>query len=118
VPTRKCSECLTEQPFDQFHDRLSNVCQHVERTICNKCIYNNAKSLLETSSNVQITCPEPQCEATFSLNQVRQLGTSVNNTESLDNHNRQAKSHTLERKSEFYANNKHVLYIELSGIKV
>jgi hypothetical protein len=97
VPTRKCTACLTEQPLDQFHDRFSKVCQHVERTICNKCIYNKAKSLLETSNKTEITCPEPHCTAKFNLKQIRQLLSHG----SAENLNRQSKNQPLERKTEF-----------------
>lgn len=101
MPTRKCTSCLTEQPLDQFHERFSNVCQHVERTICNKCIYNKAKSLLETSKKTEVNCPEPHCTAKLNLKHIRQLFGTVHNIESIDNSNRQSKNHPEERKSEF-----------------
>jgi hypothetical protein len=101
VPTRKCTTCLTEQPPDQFHERFSNVCQHVERTICNKCIYNKAKTLLETSNKTEINCPEPHCTAKFNLKYIRQLLRTFNKTEPVGNVNRQSKNHPAERKTEF-----------------
>jgi len=102
VPTRKCTTCLTEQPLDQFHERFSNICQHVERTICNKCIYNKAKFLLATSNKTEITCPEPRCTAKFNLKQIRRLLSTVNNTESVENLNRQSKNQlSAARKTEF-----------------
>lgn len=101
IPTRKCNACLTEQPFDQFHERFSNLCQHVERTICNKCIYNKGKSLLETSNMIEFNCPEAHCKAKFNPKQIRQLLSDVHNTESIGNLNRHSKSHSLERKTEF-----------------
>jgi hypothetical protein len=93
--------CLTEQPPDQFHERFSNVCQHVERTICNKCIYNKAKSLLETSNTTIIKCPEPHCTAKFNIKQIRQILSTANKTQSTESLNRPAKNHPAERKTEF-----------------
>lgn len=101
APTRKCTSCKTEQPLDQYHERFSSVCQHVERTICDKCIYNKAKTLLETSKKTEVTCPEQQCAAKFNLKQIRQVLSTANNAESVENHNRHPKSHVPERKTEF-----------------
>jgi hypothetical protein len=101
VPTRKCTVCKTEQPLDQYHERFSTVCQHVQRTVCNKCISNNSKSLRETSKSPEITCPEPQCAAKLNLKQICQVLSTADNTESVENQNRQPKSHVPERKTEF-----------------
>ncbi|CAF2699122.1 unnamed protein product [Rotaria sp. Silwood2] len=93
--------CRTDQLLDQFHERLSNDCQHVERTICDKCIYKNGKSQLENSSSIEINCPEPNCTAKFNLKQIRQMIQTVNKIESVETSDRHSKGHTHERKTEF-----------------
>jgi hypothetical protein len=88
-----------ERPLDEFHQRFSNICQHVQRTNCNKCVYKQTKSSSEVSDNIEVTCPEPQCPGTFTLQQVQeQIGTE-NNLRSNDN--REENNQSPERKTEF-----------------
>ncbi|CAF1115862.1 unnamed protein product [Rotaria sordida] len=101
VPTRKCPMCRIEQSLDQFHERFNNDCRHVERTICDKCIYKNAKSRLENSSNIDMTCPEPNCTAKLNLKEIDQINETLNKIESVENSDDNSKSHTQERKTEF-----------------
>lgn len=72
-PKRTCVCCLNEQTLDHYHERFSNSCHHVQRTICNKCIYNKAKSLIDNSRKSQFICPEPDCKAKLSLKQILPL---------------------------------------------
>lgn len=102
VPTRKCKKCEREETLDQYHERFSHFCQHVERTICNKCIHNQVKLLLESSSKklTEFNCPEANCKAKLNLKQIRQL-LNIHPTISTKD-NRQPKTHHFnERKTEF-----------------
>ncbi|CAF3682253.1 unnamed protein product [Rotaria sp. Silwood1] len=101
VPTRKCTMCRTEQTLDQFHERLSNDCHHVERTICDKCVYENGKFQLENFPNSELTCPEPNCRATFNIKEIRHLIPTIPNNETTENSDRHKRSHSKERKTEF-----------------
>ncbi|CAF3340106.1 unnamed protein product [Rotaria socialis] len=101
VPTRKCTMCRTEQLLDQFHECFSNACQHVQRTICDNCIYKIAKSRLQNSPNIQTTCPEPNCTAAFDIKKICHMIPSVSKIESVQTSNHHTKSHNQERKTEF-----------------
>lgn len=100
-PRRKCVCCSNERTFDHYHERFNNSCQHVERTICNKCIYDKAKSLVDTSRKSDFICPEPQCKSKLNLKQILPLLVFNNNDEiPNENENSQRKTPT-ERKHEF-----------------
>ena len=97
APKRKCASCFQDQPLDHYHERFSNVCQHVQRTICNKCVYNTAKNL----KKAQINCPEAQCKAKINVKQyLPSLATNIEN-ESSDQSHPPSKNPAIERKNEF-----------------
>lgn len=79
IPTRKCHNCKIEQSVDQYHERLSHLCQHVERTICNKCIQHQIKTQSQSSKKTEFNCPEPNCKIKLNLKQIRQLLNSNTN---------------------------------------
>ena len=104
MPTRQCSSCFIEQPLDQFNQRFNKRCDHVERTICDKCIFNSAKRSRPNSECIEIPCPEPECSATLDFKQIRQVLNAVHNAESTDpaeTRERRAKSRSPDRKGEF-----------------
>lgn len=93
--------CQIERLLDQYHEQFSHACQHVERTICNQCIYKNAKTRLENSPNIQMFCPEPNCTAAFDIKKICHTIPNAATFDSTDNSDRYLKSHNNERKTEF-----------------
>ena len=73
--TRECIVCLTEKFFNEFGGIYGDSCVHIERTICNSCVYENTKCLVEDSMIYygNITCPEPDCHGTFDYQGIRQI---------------------------------------------
>ena len=71
----ECVVCLMEKPLKEFEGICSDACLHVERTVCNACVYEHTKHLAEDWSifDDQVPCPEPQCSAKFDFNAIRQI---------------------------------------------
>jgi hypothetical protein len=73
--TRECIVCMTEKFLDEFEGIYGDSCVHIERTVCNSCVYENTKCLVEDSMIYygDITCPEVNCHGIFDYNGIRQI---------------------------------------------
>ncbi|CAF3892259.1 unnamed protein product, partial [Rotaria sp. Silwood1] len=71
--TRECSVCSSEKPYSEFLGNYSDACLHIERTVCDSCVYENTKFLVENTSvyDEQLICPEQNCNATFDFYAIR-----------------------------------------------
>ena len=102
VPTRPCATCRKEQPVDQYNERFSDNCQHVERTICNRCMLNTARTLLASPGSTEIICPEPECGTKFSSEKVQDYLTASEHSESDDERpRRRTAANALDRTTTF-----------------
>ncbi|CAF4607021.1 unnamed protein product, partial [Rotaria sp. Silwood2] len=59
----------------------TNQCKHSQRTICDTCIYNNIKILVENTINPNIICPELDCMAIFTFESIYCILRMGNNLE-------------------------------------
>lgn len=66
---------MTEKSLDEFGSIYGDSCVHVERSVCDSCVYDNTKVLIEDSMFYfgAITCPEPNCNEIFSYEGIRQI---------------------------------------------
>ncbi|CAF4951663.1 unnamed protein product, partial [Rotaria sp. Silwood1] len=73
--TRECVVCVTNKSIDQFEGIFGDTCVHIERTVCNSCVYENTKYLVEDSMIYfgDVSCPEPNCNGKFDYNGIRQI---------------------------------------------
>lgn len=73
--TRECAVCATVKPYSQFLGNYSETCHHLERSVCDSCVYDNTKFLVENTSiyDDQVQCPEPNCNATFDFHAIRDI---------------------------------------------
>lgn len=92
---------MNEQSLDQFREHYSDQCQHIERTVCNTCVYNNTKSALEDMQSTKVICPEPGCQAVFGYNEVYQVLLQSNNRTLFEFYDRQLTHRRLEQMTEF-----------------
>ncbi|CAF3682225.1 unnamed protein product [Rotaria sordida] len=99
--TRECVICLLDQPIYLFEERYSNQCEHFQRTICDTCVYNNIKTLVENIITNHICCPEPNCMAIFNFENIRYILTMGNNLELFERYDRQLAYQHLEQIQEF-----------------
>lgn len=67
--------CATEKLLDEFQGIYGDTCAHIERTVCNSCVYENIKCLIEDSSiyDGQVACLEPDCHGTFNYHEIRDI---------------------------------------------
>jgi hypothetical protein len=73
--TRECAVCAMDKPQHEFQGNYSDTCRHVERTVCDSCVYENIKYLVESTSvyDEQVTCPEQNCNGTFTFDVIRYI---------------------------------------------
>ncbi|CAF3470638.1 unnamed protein product [Rotaria sp. Silwood1] len=73
--TRECVVCVTDKSIDEFEGIFADTCVHIERTICNSCVYENTKYIVEDSMSYvgDVSCPEPNCNGKFDHNGIRQI---------------------------------------------
>ncbi|UJR12356.1 hypothetical protein I4U23_016533 [Adineta vaga] len=81
--TRECIVCMTEKSLNEFEGIYSDSCIHIERTVCNSCVYENTKSLVADSIIYfeDITCPELNCHAILDYNGIRQILVNIGNNQ-------------------------------------
>ena len=87
--------------MNEFEECYSNQCEHFQRTICDTCIYQNIKCLLENVINIDINCPEPNCSAIFYFETIRSILTMRNNLELFERYDRQLTHQHLEQIQDF-----------------
>ncbi|UJR24752.1 hypothetical protein I4U23_006126 [Adineta vaga] len=99
---RECAVCLLEQSVDQFHRCYSYQCEHHQRTICDTCLYNHLKSLLENLIDQnKIHCPESNCTALIPFSTIHYIFMSRNNLQLFERYDRQLTHQYLEQNKEF-----------------
>ncbi|CAF1310620.1 unnamed protein product [Adineta ricciae] len=100
--TRECTICLSEQTIHEFHQYYSDECEHNERTICDTCMYNYLKSLLEDLIDQnKMRCLEPNCLAVIPVTSIRYIFMLRNNLQLFDRYDRQITHRYLEQNREF-----------------
>ncbi|CAF3540283.1 unnamed protein product [Rotaria sp. Silwood1] len=99
--TRECAICLLDQPIYFFEGHYSNKCKHSQRTICDTCIYNNIKYIIENTINRNLFCPEPNCMAILNFESIRYILSMGNNFELFERYDRQLTHKHLEQIQEF-----------------
>jgi hypothetical protein len=90
-----------DQSLNEFEECYSNQCKHIHRTICDTCVFNYIKSLLENVINININCPEVNCQSRFSFETIRSILTKRNNFELFEQYDRQLTYQHLEQIGEF-----------------
>ena len=101
---RECIVCMTEKSAEEFLDINNVSCKHVERTICNACIYENTKVLVENSmfSSEEVTCPEPNCNEILSFQTIRLILVIIGkNKELFERYDQDITYHHLLQRSDF-----------------
>jgi hypothetical protein len=99
---RECVNCLLDKPLNEYEERYSNKCVHIERTVCDTCVYNTIKSLLDNvGNNINIFCPEPNCLSIFNFQSIRYILRMGNNLELFERYDRQLTHEHLEQNEEF-----------------
>jgi hypothetical protein len=73
--TRECIVCVTEKFLNEFEGMYGDSCLHVERTVCNSCVYENTKCLIEDSMVYygEVECPEPNCHGILDYQGIREI---------------------------------------------
>ena len=71
--THECIVCMEEKSLENFTNIDEDSCEHIQRTVCNSCVYENTKVLIENAMVYlgDITCPEPNCHTVFSLQTIQ-----------------------------------------------
>ncbi|CAF1435752.1 unnamed protein product [Adineta steineri] len=101
---RECTVCLLDQPIIEYEERYSDQCEHSQRTICNTCVYNNIKFLLENltnNNNNNIHCLEPNCKSIFYYNTIRYIISLKDNLQLFERYDQQITHEHLEKIQEF-----------------
>ena len=73
ILTRECAVCFDAKPEQEFHLIHSETCQHPYRHICNSCTYYSVKAILDSAIGDQVFCPEINCRARWSSDEIRRV---------------------------------------------
>lgn len=100
----QCLICLTESPLDNFTGLFSDLCAHVERSVCNKCLYEHTKCWAEDWNLLEepIPCPEKDCPGRFEFQGIREILIKLGqNTELFHQYESRLVQRSLEHMDEF-----------------
>ena len=83
--TRECAVCMRDKSLDEYEGIYGDSCVHIERSICNSCVYENTRHLVENSIVYfdDIRCPEWNCDRVFDYDGIRQLLVHIGKNETL-----------------------------------
>ena len=75
LKSRQCAVCAMDKPWHEFQGNYSDACLHTERSVCDACVYENTKYLVENTNifDEEVTCPEQNCNAAFNFNTIRHI---------------------------------------------
>jgi hypothetical protein len=90
-----------DQSLNEFEECYSNQCKHIRRRICDICIYNYIKSIIENVENTSIFCPEDNCLTKFTFENIRYILNMENNFQLFERYDRQLTHKHLEQMKEF-----------------
>ncbi|CAF3638312.1 unnamed protein product [Rotaria sp. Silwood1] len=100
--TRECVVCMRANSLDQFEKSYSNECQHVQRTVCNRCVYQHIKHVLKGESRNNVSCPEPNCPVHFTYATIRSILLSHGATDLFHKYDDQLARQSLEQNPNYF----------------
>lgn len=101
---RNCGTCATDVPVDQFIGLFSDACLHIERMLCNKCLYEHTKCIVEDWNLFEetIPCPETDCTGRFDYIGIRKILLELGqNSGAFEQYEMRLMQRSLEGMSEF-----------------
>ena len=104
VFSRECVVCLNEKNINEFQGFFGDVCVHIERSICNSCVYQHTKCLVEDSMIFfgDIICPENDCQGIFDYQGIQQILVHIGKNQTLfDEYDQHLIFRQLEQMPEF-----------------
>ncbi|CAF3375228.1 unnamed protein product [Rotaria socialis] len=69
-----CVVCYDEKHFNEFcFSTIKSDCQHLNRTICNSCLFHHVEQACQITFTDDVYCPELGCDVKFDYNTVRAI---------------------------------------------
>lgn len=96
--------CVTDKDLKEFEGFYGDICVHLERQVCNSCVYQHTKCAVQNSIIYfdQIKCPEPDCHGIFDYQGIREIIRIFGKDKILfDRYDEHIVFHQLEQMSDF-----------------
>ncbi|CAF1609118.1 unnamed protein product, partial [Didymodactylos carnosus] len=98
---RVCAVCFKSKMMNKYQQKFSSNCSHIERTVCDRCLYDNIKAiLLSNNSHINSTeivkCPEPDCSTIFDYRSIKQILISKQDFELCEQYEKELVEHKIE----------------------
>ena len=83
--TFECAVCMVEKSFHEFEGIFGDTCVHIERTVCNSCVYEITKCQVKDAMIYfgDVICPEDGCNGIFDYNGIQQILLFIGNDKEL-----------------------------------
>ncbi|CAF1353099.1 unnamed protein product [Adineta ricciae] len=99
--TKQCQVCFDEKSQEEFKKIYSHRCSHVERRICDSCLYQHVKQEFGKMCTDSARCPELNCRINFSAKTIQRILSDKNDKALLEKYERFILHRQLEMMPEF-----------------
>jgi hypothetical protein len=105
IPVEKryqtCSVCYEDKEDNEFNALIMTACQHVNRTVCDTCLFRHVQEAIQITFTDDIHCPELECGVQFDYHTVRNILSLAGDHKLIDRYDRYVVYRQLEQMSEF-----------------
>ena len=68
-----CSVCCENKDLNEFVGPITDNCLHLNRSLCNSCIFYHVQQVFQTTIRDDIFCPEFNCTSKLDYNTVKKV---------------------------------------------
>ncbi|CAF0966076.1 unnamed protein product [Rotaria sp. Silwood1] len=96
-----CMVCYEDKDLNEFDGLITRNCQHLNRLLCNSCLFQHVQKVFEITFTDDIYCPEHDCNVKFDYDTVRKILLSNGNDKLVESYDRYVCYRQLEQMNEF-----------------
>ena len=96
-----CSVCYEDKDLNEFVGPITDNCLHLNRSLCNSCIFYHVQQVFQTTIRDDIFCPEFNCTSKLDYNTVKNILSLHGDNKLVERYDRYVFHRQLEQMDEF-----------------
>ncbi|CAF3096959.1 unnamed protein product [Rotaria sp. Silwood2] len=96
-----CSICYEDKNLDEFDDLFTTNCGHLNRSLCNSCLFRHVQQVFQITFTDDIYCPESDCRVRFDYSTVKSILFLNGDDKLVERYDRYVLHRQLEQMDEF-----------------
>ncbi|CAF1181070.1 unnamed protein product [Rotaria sordida] len=96
-----CAVCYEDKDSNEFDGLLTTNCQHLNRSLCNSCLFRHVQQVFQITFTDDIYCPEYNCNVKLDYDIVKNILLSNGDNKLVERYDRYIFHRQLEQMDEF-----------------